>query len=191
MTVKDTKRFAWPQRFLHWLMAACILAMLFIGVGMVSTIAPKYLTLVAIHKPLGIAILVLVVIRLGLRLVYGSAKLPSDLPVMMRLAAESSQYVLYALMLGMPLIGWAMLSASSHPVHLVGGMDLPPILPVNPQMYALLRLAHTYLAFAFFGLILMHMAALLFHKFVRKDGVFESMAPVITANQEAELKAKN
>jgi cytochrome b561 len=46
------KRFAVPQRLLHWLMAICILSMLFIGVGMVSTAAPKYLTLVQIHKPL-------------------------------------------------------------------------------------------------------------------------------------------
>ena len=45
-------------------MAICILAMLFIGVGMVSTIMPKYLSLVSIHKPLGIAILMLALIRL-------------------------------------------------------------------------------------------------------------------------------
>ncbi len=51
------------QRVLHWLMAVCILAMLFIGVGMVSTVTPKYLTLVGIHKPLGIAILVLALLR--------------------------------------------------------------------------------------------------------------------------------
>ena len=44
------------QRALHWLMAICILAMLFIGVGMVSTVASEYLTLVNIHKPLGILI---------------------------------------------------------------------------------------------------------------------------------------
>ena len=66
------KRFAAPQRLLHWLMAVCILAMLFIGVGMVSTVAPKYLTLLQIHKPLGIAILVLVLIRLVLRIIYGA-----------------------------------------------------------------------------------------------------------------------
>ena len=51
------QRFTPLQRLLHWLMAVCILAMIFIGVGMVSTITPKYLTLVSIHKPLGIAIL--------------------------------------------------------------------------------------------------------------------------------------
>ena len=173
--------FAAPQRFLHWFMAACILSMLFIGVGMVSTVAPKYLSLVQIHKPLGIAILVLVLIRLALRFYYGAPALPADLPVPMKLAAESSQYILYALMIAMPLIGWGMLSASSHPVVLFSGVSLPPILPVNADMYSLLRRAHSLLAFAFFGLILMHFAALLFHKLVRKDGVFETMAPSFTA----------
>jgi cytochrome b561 len=67
MTTRRT-RFAAPQRLLHWLMAVCILSMLFIGVGMVSTVTPKYLTLVQIHKPLGIAILVLALIRLSLRI---------------------------------------------------------------------------------------------------------------------------
>jgi len=57
------QRFSPLQRLLHWVMAVCILAMLFIGVGMLSTVKPKYLTLVLIHKPLGIAILVLALIR--------------------------------------------------------------------------------------------------------------------------------
>jgi cytochrome b561 len=56
MTTLQT-RFAAPQRFLHWFMAVCIVSMLFIGVGMISTVAPKYLTLVEIHKLLGTGIL--------------------------------------------------------------------------------------------------------------------------------------
>jgi cytochrome b561 len=122
-------RFTGWQRVLHWLMAACILAMLFIGVGMVSTIRPIYLTLVSIHKPLGIAILMLALIRLALRLRYGAPSLPADLPVPMKLAAEGSHYVLYALMIAMPLLGWGMLSAAAYPVVLFGGWHLPAILP--------------------------------------------------------------
>ena len=67
------------QRALHWLMAIMVLAMLFIGVTMVSTLKPRFLTLIAIHKPLGIAIFVLVLLRLGLRLWRGAPPLPSDL----------------------------------------------------------------------------------------------------------------
>ena len=81
------RRFTLLQRGLHWLMAVCVLAMLFIGVGMVSTVMPKYLTLVSIHKPLGIAILVLALIRLALRMRYGAPPLPADLPKPMKLAA--------------------------------------------------------------------------------------------------------
>jgi cytochrome b561 len=179
MTTNRT-RFAPPQRLLHWLMAICILSMLFIGVGMVSTVTTKYLTLVQIHKPLGIAILVLALIRLTLRIIYGAPSLPADLPEPIKLAAISSQYIFYLLMIAMPLIGWGMLSAAAYPVVLFGSVHLPSILPVSPGLHTLLWRAHHYLAFAFFAFILMHIAAMIFHKLVRNDGIFETMAPVPT-----------
>ena len=166
------------QRLLHWLMAVCILSMLFIGVGMVSTVMAKYLTVVSIHKPLGIAILLLALVRLAVRLAYGAPPLPADLPEPMKLAAELSHYALYALMIGMPLIGWGMLSAAAYPVVLFGGVRLPPILPQSASLHAVLWSAHSYLAFAFFALILLHLAAALFHALVRRDGVFEAMAAI-------------
>jgi cytochrome b561 len=174
------RRFTVPQRVLHWLMAVCILAMLFIGVGMVSTVMPKYLALVSIHKPLGIAILVLALVRLGVRLVYGAPPLPVELPEPMKLAAHLSHYAFYVLMIGMPLIGWGMLSAATYPVVLCWGVYLPAILPQSDSLHALLWAAHFYLAFAFFALILLHAAAALFHALVRRDGVFEAMASVST-----------
>jgi cytochrome b561 len=171
------KRFTAPQRLLHWLMAICILSMLFIGVGMVSTVTTKYLTLVEIHKPLGIAILLLAIIRLAMRFIYGAPALPADLPEPIKLAAWSSMVVFYLLMIAMPLLGWAMLSAASYPVVLFGGVHLPPIAPVSPGLHTLLWQAHKYLAFAFFATILMHIAAILYHKLIRNDGIFETMAP--------------
>ena len=175
MTRRQIRFTAW-QRLLHWLMAICVLAMLFIGVGMVSTVMPKYLTLVAIHKPLGIAILALALIRLAVRLRYGAPPLPADLPEPMKLAAVGSHYALYALMIAMPLLGWGMLSAAAYPVVLFGGWHLPAILPQSDSLHTLLWDAHFYLAFAFFALILLHVAAALFHALVRRDGVFETMA---------------
>jgi cytochrome b561 len=179
------QRFTAVQRLLHWLMAVCILAMLFIGVGMVSTIMPKYLTLVSIHKPLGIAILVLALVRLAVRLRYGAPPLPADLPEPMKLAAHLSHYAFYLLMIGLPLIGWAMLSAAAYPIVLFGGLRLPPILPQSDSLHAMLWDAHFYLAFAFFALILLHLAAALFHALVRRDGVFDAMAPVSTHDEVA------
>jgi cytochrome b561 len=171
-----SQRFTLLQRFLHWLMAACILAILFIGVGMRSTVAPKYVPLLSTHKTLGIVILVLALIRLVVRYFTGIPALPADMPAPMKLAAHLSHYALYAAMIGMPLIGWAMMSAGAYPVVLYGGIRLPAILPQSDWLHALLWNAHSLLAYAFFYLILLHLAAALFHALIRRDGVFESMA---------------
>ena len=170
-------RFTTLQRGLHWLMAACILGMLFIGVGMVSTVSQRYLTLVSIHKPLGIAILLLALIRIVVRLRSGAPPLPADLPEPMKLAAHLSHYAFYALMLAMPLIGWGMLSAAAYPVQVLG-FTLPPILPQSDALHSLLWTAHRLLAFALFALILVHLGAALFHALIRRDGVFDAMAPI-------------
>jgi cytochrome b561 len=184
MTSSGT-RFTVLQRLLHWLMAACILAMFFIGVGMVSTIMPKYVALLATHKTLGITILVLALIRLCVRARYGAPALPADLPGPMKLAAQLSHYALYALMIAMPLIGWAMQSAGAYPVVVYGGIRLPAIVPQSAGLHTLLWNAHFYLAFAFFALVLLHLAAALFHALVRRDGVFGSMASVSSRDEVA------
>jgi cytochrome b561 len=183
--MNGVQRFTPVQRLLHWVMALCILAMLFIGVGMVSTVAPKYLTLVSIHKPLGMAILVLALIRLVVRLRYGAPPLPPDLPEPMKLAAHLSHYALYALMIAMPLIGWGMMSAAAYPVKLWRGVYLPSILPLSDSLHTALWNAHFYLAFLFFALILMYVAAALFHALVRRDGVFDAMGPALTRDGAA------
>ena len=110
--------FSGMQRVLHWLMAIMVLAMLFIGVSMVSTLKPRFLTLISIHKPLGIAILALAVLRLGVRWGLGATPLPDDLPRVQALAAKLSHVVLYALLIVMPL--------TTTPVHRRSAMGLGP-----------------------------------------------------------------
>jgi cytochrome b561 len=177
------ERFTPLQRVIHWLMAAMVLTMLFIGVGMVSTLQPKFLTLIAIHKPLGIAILTLAALRLGVRWRLGAPPLPDDLPRVQALAAKLSHVALYALLIAMPLVGWGMLSAGAYPVVLYGSLHLPEILPHDDRLHAILRTAHTVLAYMFFATILLHVAAALFHALIRRDGVFRAMAGIGPRNQ--------
>ena len=98
-------------RVLHWTMAAAILAMLFIGVAMVASLGQRE-WLIALHRPLGFALLLLALLRLGNRLRHAPPPLPADLPRWQVRAAHASHWLLYALMLAMPLLGWAMLSAA-------------------------------------------------------------------------------
>jgi len=159
---------------LHWLMAILILAMLFIGVGMVASLT-DYGWLVSIHKPIGALILVLVVVRLINRLRHPAPPLPAGMPGLLRFAAHASHVVLYALMIALPLVGWAMLSAAHIPVVLYGSLHLPPIVPANAALYATLRGAHTVLALLLFLTFLAHLGAALMHALIFRDGVFESM----------------
>jgi cytochrome b561 len=164
------------QRLLHWSMAVLIVTMLFVGVGMVSTVSRLHDSLIAFHRPLGIALLALVILRLVVRLVRGTPPLPADLPLWQRLGAHGSHVALYALMIAMPLIGWSMLSAGGYPIVLFGGVHLPPVVPHNVTLYAWLRAAHTWLAMALYATVLLHLGAALFHALIRRDGVLSSMA---------------
>lgn len=185
-TAMNHSRFSGAQRLLHWTMAAGIVGMLFIGVGMLSTVSPSYVPLVATHKTLGVVLFALVLVRLILRLVLGAPPLPAELPRLIRLGAILSHWALYGLMIVMPLLGWAMMSAADYPVVLIGNVRLPSILQQSDTLHALLWTAHRWLAFAFFALILLHIAAALFHALVRRDGVFESMSPLPASKEMSE-----
>lgn len=171
-----TQMFSLPARVLHWLMALLIIAMLFIGIGMVASVSERHDWLIRIHKPLGMAIFILAVIRVFVRLRHPPPPLPADLPALQKLAAYASHYLLYTLMLLMPLIGWAMLSAGGYPVMLSESLRLPPIFPVSPDAFALLRHAHAWLALLLLLTFLAHMGAALYHGLIRRDGVLSSMA---------------
>jgi len=61
--IQHVLRFNLLARFLHWTMAVLILAMLLIGLGMVSTVSPRYHELLSIHRSIGVVILVLAAVR--------------------------------------------------------------------------------------------------------------------------------
>jgi len=171
------QRFTPLQQLLHWVMAACVLAMLFIGVGMVSSTEPKYLRLISIHVSLGITVLVLALIRLAVRLRYGAPPLPADMPAGMKTAARVSHYLLYIFMISMPLVGWAMLSTADYPIVLFGSVRLPAILSQSDGLHTFFLRLHITVAFLFFALILLHVGAALMHALIRRDGVFQTMVP--------------
>ena len=172
---RESDMFTVAARTLHWLMAAMLIAMLFIGIGMVASVSERHEWLLRIHKPLGIAILALVLVRLAVRLRHPPPALPAELPRLQKLIAHASHWLLYALMVLLPLVGWAMVSAGGYPVMLTESLRLPPIFPVSAVAFAVLRHLHTWLAMLLFATFLAHMAAALHHGLIRRDGVLSSM----------------
>jgi cytochrome b561 len=164
------------SRLLHWTMAAMVLTMLAIGVAMVTSLA-DYHVLVSIHRPLGVAILILVVVRFVNRQLSVLPPFPATMSRAERLAATGTEFVMYGLMFVQPLVGWGMLSAARYPIVLYGSLHLPFILPHNAELYAVLRKTHTVLAYILFLTFLAHFGAILFHTLIVRDGILKRMAP--------------
>jgi cytochrome b561 len=164
------------SRLLHWTMAAMVLAMLGLGAAMVVSLGDYYL-LVSIHRPLGIAILILVVVRFANRFLNPPPPFPPSISRVERLAATGSELAMYGLMLALPLVGWGMLSAARYPIVLYGSLHLPFILPHSAALYAGLRKAHTVLAYLFLLTFLGHFGAVLFHTLIVRDSLLKRMVP--------------
>src|SRR5207244_11361482 len=107
------RQFTALSRLLHWTMAAMVLTMLCIGVAMVVSLA-NYHVLVSIHRPLGVAILILVVVRFVNRLLNPPPPLPATMSRAERLAATASELTMYSLLFVLPLVGWRLLSAAHY-----------------------------------------------------------------------------
>jgi len=171
-----SQQFPVSMRVLHWLMAALVLTMLGIGVAMVASLG-DYNQLISIHRPLGILLLLLVVIRYINRRFSKMPPFPEGFPSAERFVAEASELLLYTLLFLTPLVGWAMLSAAGYPIIMFGSFHLFPILSRNLMLYAALRKTHTILAFLLFFAFVAHFSAVVLHTWVLRDGLFNRMAP--------------
>jgi cytochrome b561 len=168
-------RFALTSRLLHWTMAPMVIAQLFVGVTMVASLS-YYPLLLAIHRPLGLAILVFAVVRVANRLTHRPPPFLATMSRAERRVATWSEYLLYALLIVQPLIGWAMLSAARFPIVVPGPLHLPGIAPHNLDLYGVLRLCHSVFAFLLFLTFTAHICAVLFHTFVLRDRLIDRMA---------------
>jgi cytochrome b561 len=156
-------------------MAVLLLAMLFIGTAMVASLG-NYHRLVAIHRPLGILILILAAVRLANRMCTKFPAPPATMSAQERKIASASERLLYALMVALPLVGWGMLSAGHYPIVMFGPLHLPAILPPDPALYTVLRIADTVLAYLLLLTFLAHLSAVLFHTLIIRDRLLNRMA---------------
>jgi cytochrome b561 len=168
-------RFTLASRLLHWSMAAMVIGQFFLGVTMIAALS-YYPLLLAIHRVLGIAILVFAVVRVGNRLAHRPPAFMKTMGPLERKVATWSERLMYALLLAQPLVGWAMLSADDSPVTLVGPVHLPGIAPHGIALYVVLRTAHTVLAYLLFATFTAHVCAVTFHTVGLRDGLLSRMA---------------
>ncbi|AJY46092.1 cytochrome b [Martelella endophytica] len=155
--------FSVPQRILHWAVALLVFFNLLFPDGMGrwahlffsgEPVPADVVASANIHAYVGIAVLVLALIRLALRLIQGVPADPEDEPAIFRLLSKVAHWTFYLLFIAMPLAGMAgyyLGSGAAAEIH--GG-------PMKVLMWAL---------------IVAHVGAVAVHQFYWKTGILKRM----------------
>lgn len=164
---------------LHWTIAILVLGTIVLGVYGANAGGDLARAAKDIHKPVGILILALTLVRLGWRLAHRPPALPETMAPALRRVARGTHVAFYVLLLVLPLSGWWMSSAVPvrHPIGF--GAFAVPFLPV-PRGFASAgpaHLAHVVLGFLMIGLAALHILAALKHHFVDHDDILRRMLP--------------
>ena len=175
-------RYSFAARALHWLVAAFVICMIPLGLYMVARgEATNFDALTGrlydLHKLAGFTVLWLIVLRVFVRLRRGAPPPLATLTPFERIASGAVHHLLYALLLVVPLLGWAGISAYPA-LNLFGAFNLPGILPANEPLANRILGLHGLLAQGLGILALIHIAAALRHRFVEHDGVLRRMWPL-------------
>jgi cytochrome b561 len=165
-------------RTLHWLVVA-LLAGQFVSAWILPHIKldTPVDNVVAFHFSVGIVIVVVMAVRLVHRLRRPVAVAPGNAPLWERVLARGSHEAFYVILLIAPFLGWASASAHGLPVRLFGLFELPALAERKASWGSLAGDIHGYAMWTLLGLIALHAAAALFHRFVRHDGVLQRMWP--------------
>ena len=161
---------------LHWLTAiviAAIVSAIFYRTGLEDGDQRKFW--LDVHRALGLSVLIIVLARLVFRLRFGRERVVETTPVL-HLASAIAQGVLYIAMIALPLLGWAQSSARARHFKLFD-IPMPTLIAHDPERADLLGEWHESIAWIFLAVIALHILGALFHRFVRKDGVMQSMLP--------------
>ena len=171
-------RYPPAARGLHWLTVALVVAMLVLGTW-IAAFEPKNAAfkqlLYDIHESTGVAIFVIVLLRLLRRMANPPAPLPSRVPRVVRFAAHANHALLYTLLLVQPVLGFLDTNAWGFPVTWVGLVRLPSPIGHDEKVAPLLSTLHWYGALLLVALIAAHVLGAAYHGLIRRDGVVRRM----------------
>ncbi len=175
-----TQRYGMVAIVLHWLMAVLLIALIGLGLYMVSLPDAGFdrtkISLILLHKEYGIFALALAMLRLAWRVGNVLPALVEHLPDWQKVIARFVHLCFYGLMFALPVSGWLMSSAAAIPVYVFGAI-LPDLIGPDDHSFRALIAVHKWLSYALIGCILVHAGAALRHHFMFKDETLKKMIP--------------
>jgi cytochrome b561 len=191
MTAADaSRRYNVGAITLHWIIAVLILTNIGIAWYFNTLPGPAKSAPIGLHKSIGITVLLLSLVRLGWRLAFPPPRPPASFRGWERVLAETVHVLFYVVMIGLPLSGWIFNSAATpdklHPIVLYNTVPWPTIKPLTTlpagQMKAVhgaFTATHGLLAKLAYALIVLHVAGVLKHLFISRDGMAGRMIPFL------------
>ncbi len=163
---------------LHWLVALLVAVQFCIAWAM-PDIGPhtKLGRLINLHLTVGALIGLAALVRISWRLRRSTPDATATQPRWLRAAARVSHGTLYALLLIVPLLGWAAASAYGWRATLFPRLALPPLLPRGSAAGFLAGDVHTFLAYTLLAMVALHIGAALYHRLILRDEVLARMLP--------------
>ena len=183
----DTKTYTKVAVILHWLIGLIIIGLLALGLVMgEEDLWSKEVQgqLYGLHKAFGMTVIALTVVRILWRLMNPPPALPATMKPIELTISKLTHFAFYALMLGIPMTGWALTTAAGYaPINIFGIFSWPamPILAdhgTQKELAEQIGEIHELLAYGMMGLLALHIGAALKHQFIDKDGLLWRMIPV-------------
>ncbi len=162
----------------HWLVVAMLITQYSVAL-LLSYFLPKSAEagLAEWHFSVGSSVLVVMLARLAWRLTHTPPPPPKDLSPGLRLLSRATHWVFYAVLIVLPVLGWAAASADGARVHLAGLIPLPLLVPKDDPFGKAMATVHPAIAITLLAVIALHIAGALYHAFIKRDGVLQRMLP--------------
>lgn len=179
MIISSQGRYTRTAIVLHWLVLALLVAQYAIAWTMpnIGRNTPVT-TLISLHFSIGVLILGVIVVRLVWRIVHGEPAPEAGIPPWQVRSARAIHWLLYLLLLAVPLLGWANASFRGMPITFFGLVRMPQLVGTHAAGWNWTGDVHTLIAeYAILPVVGLHVAAALYHYFIRRDRVLQRMLP--------------
>lgn len=156
-----TEGYSPQQRRIHWIVAALVAFQLILGIliGTINWQPENHSALrniLIVHLVTGTVIFGLMCKRLSLRRQLGAPPSPNGTPIDAAVLARSNHLGFYVLLLALPILGWL--------AYLTGGTAAATWGAIHGALAVVLVLA-----------ICAHLCGVIFHQYIRRDGLLRRM----------------
>lgn len=191
MVVASRPAYTATAMWFHWITAALVAAILPIAWVMTNMgdHNPWSGLLFTVHKSLGLTIVAIVVLRLAWRASHPAPPLAGRAGAAVAMLARTNHWLLYAILLVMPISGYLLSATGKNPISYFGLFDVPVIGPA-PALHRAAIGVHLIGQWFVYAFVALHLLGAGYHVAVARDGTLERMLPEQTGGADGRARSR-